>query len=202
MLSLASVAVVAWIGLTAGQWFDPGGGDGNPTPLPAARGPERVFALGFEQLHQQIGDVMGVPVEDEHVGDDQDMVQRTTTGLAVWKDGQQPHFTDGWHTWSLADPDPPLTAATGPPASTGPPIGVWDRLAACEASGIWGRNSGNGYYGGLQEDMTFWRNYGGLAYAARPDLASRAAQIEVAIRGQAKQGWGAWPVCSRVVGLR
>lgn len=79
---------------------------------------------------------------------------------------------------------------------------VWDRLAACESSGIWSRNTGNGYYGGLQEDMTFWRNYGGPTYAPRPDLASKAAQISVAIRGQAVQGWGAWPRCSRMLGLR
>jgi hypothetical protein len=80
--------------------------------------------------------------------------------------------------------------------------GVWDRLAACEATGRWNANTGNGYYGGLQQDMTFWRRHGGLAYASRPDLASREAQIAVAIRGQAVQGWGAWPVCSRRVGLR
>lgn len=83
-----------------------------------------------------------------------------------------------------------------------PAYGVWDRLAQCEATGNWHANTGNGYYGGLQEDMTFWRNHGGLAYAPRPDLASRAAQIAVAQRGQARQGWGAWPVCSRRVGLR
>jgi len=79
---------------------------------------------------------------------------------------------------------------------------VWDRLAQCESSGIWSRNSGNGYYGGLQEDMTFWRRYGGLAYASRPDLASREAQVVVAERGLAVQGWGAWPACSRYLGLR
>jgi hypothetical protein len=83
-----------------------------------------------------------------------------------------------------------------------PVYGVWDRLAQCESTGRWNANTGNGYYGGLQEDMTFWRNHGGLAYAARPDLASRATQIAVAQRGQAVQGWGAWPVCSRRVGLR
>jgi len=83
-----------------------------------------------------------------------------------------------------------------------PAYGVWDRLAQCESSGIWSRNSGNGYFGGVQQDMTFWRRYGGLAYAARPDLASRAAQIAVAQRGLSVQGWGAWPSCSRQLGLR
>lgn len=83
-----------------------------------------------------------------------------------------------------------------------PPRGIWDRLAACEATGNWRAATGNGYFGGLQQDMTFWRRYGGLSFAARPDLASRDAQITVAERGLAVQGWGAWPVCSRVIGAR
>lgn len=84
----------------------------------------------------------------------------------------------------------------------GPVYGVWDLLAQCESGQNWATNTGNGYYGGLQEDMTFWRNHGGLQYAARPDLASRAAQIAVAERGLAVQGWGAWPFCSRRIGVR
>src|SRR5262245_31162839 len=79
---------------------------------------------------------------------------------------------------------------------------IWDRLAGCESTSRWNANTGNGYFGGVQMDMTFWRRHGGLAYAARPDLASREAQIEVAIRGLAVQGWGAWPTCSRRMGLR
>jgi hypothetical protein len=94
---------------------------------------------------------------------------------------------------------PPRAIATAPP---GPPIGVWDRLAQCEASGIWGNASNPKYKGGLQMDATFWARYGGLAFAPAPHLASRAQQITVAIRGQAVQGWSAWPVCSRVIGLR
>jgi hypothetical protein len=83
-----------------------------------------------------------------------------------------------------------------------PSYGIWDRLAACESTSNWRANTGNSYYGGLQEDLAFWRNHGGLAYAARPDLASRAAQIAVAERGLAVQGWVAWPACSRKLGLR
>jgi resuscitation-promoting factor RpfB len=83
-----------------------------------------------------------------------------------------------------------------------PAYGVWDRLAQCESSGRWWLNTGNGYFGGLQMDMTFWRRHGGLQYAARPDLASRAVQIAVAVVGQSIQGFGAWPVCSRAIGVR
>ena len=71
----------------------------------------------------------------------------------------------------------------------------WDAVAACESSGDWTANTGNGYYGGVQMDMTFWRNYDGPTFAPRPDLATREQQITVAERGLAVQGAGAWPVC-------
>jgi len=83
-----------------------------------------------------------------------------------------------------------------------PTYGVWDRLAACESTGRWYANTGNGYYGGLQQDLVFWRRHGGLQYASRPDLASRAQQIAVAEVGLSRQGWAAWPSCSRSLGLR
>jgi hypothetical protein len=85
-----------------------------------------------------------------------------------------------------------------------PEYTVWDRLQSqCESpGGGWHTNTGNGYYGGVQMDMVFWRNYGGLQFASRPDLASREQQIVVAERGLAVQGWGAWPVCSIRLGLR
>jgi len=184
--------------------FDPGGGvGGEVTTVPAAHDPG--FARGFEQLHQQIGDAMGTPVEDEHLSEDGAMVQRTTSGLAVWRDGDMPSFTDGWRTWRLSVPTTLAQAAAPantPQQTTGPPSSVWTRLAACESGGNWATNTGNHYYGGLQEDLTFWSRYGGMAYAARPDLASPAAQIAVAERGLAVQGFGAWPACSRRLGLR
>lgn len=77
-------------------------------------------------------------------------------------------------------------AAPAAPASS-----YWDHIAACESGGNWATNTGNGYYGGLQMDMEFWTTYGGLAFAARPDLASREAQIVVATR--ARDGWGRYP---------
>ena len=176
-------------------------------PPPAAHSS---FTEGFAQLHEQIGDIMGTPVEDEHFADDADAVQQTTTGLAVWRKGEQPSFTDGWRTWRLELPQGNQVAATASPAArqaatpmpTGPPIGVWDRLAQCESTGNWASTSNPRYKGGLQMDSTFWANYGGLKYAPAPNLATRAQQIDVAIRGQAAQGWSAWPTCSRIIGLR
>ena len=74
--------------------------------------------------------------------------------------------------------------------------GVWDRIAQCESGGNWHINTGNGYYGGLQFSAGTWRAYGGSAYAATADQASKSAQITVAGKVQRAQGWGAWPVCS------
>lgn len=91
---------------------------------------------------------------------------------------------------------------TGELPNPGPSYGIWDRLAQCEASGIWNNASNPRYKGGLQMDATFWRNYGGLAYAPAPHLASREQQITVAERGLKVQGWGAWPACSRRLGLK
>ncbi|MER6224712.1 transglycosylase family protein [Streptomyces sp. 900105755] len=87
-----------------------------------------------------------------------------------------------------------LLAATGNAAAAD--NGVWDRIAQCESGGNWHINTGNGYYGGLQFSASTWRAYGGTAYAATADQASREAQIAVATKVQHAQGWGAWPVCS------
>nr|MBA2308081.1 transglycosylase family protein [Pseudonocardiales bacterium] len=76
----------------------------------------------------------------------------------------------------------------------------WDRLAQCEARGNWNINTGNGYSGGLQFSPSTWRAYGGGTGSAAS--ASRAQQIAVAERVLAGQGWGAWPACSRKLGLR
>jgi LysM repeat protein len=89
--------------------------------------------------------------------------------------------------------------ASAPSATSG---SVWDRIAACESGGNWSINTGNGYYGGLQFTQSTWNAYGGQSYASRADLASRDAQIAVATRVQAAQGWGAWPVCSYKAGAR
>lgn len=68
----------------------------------------------------------------------------------------------------------------------------WDAVAACEASGDWAANTGNGFYGGLQFTLSTWTAFGGQGM---PNLASRFEQIAVAERVLAGQGAGAWPVC-------
>lgn len=78
---------------------------------------------------------------------------------------------------------------------------VWDDLAQCESSGDWHINTGNSFYGGLQFWQPTWEAFGGLKYAARADLATRAQQIAIAEAVLREQGWGAWPVCSKRLGL-
>ena len=78
----------------------------------------------------------------------------------------------------------------------------WVNLAECESGGNWQINTGNGYYGGLQFALSSWKATGGLEYAARPDLASPEQQMLTAEVLLGMQGWGAWPACTRKLGLR
>ncbi|MFD7589061.1 transglycosylase family protein [Kitasatospora sp. NPDC059811] len=71
----------------------------------------------------------------------------------------------------------------------------WESVAACESSGDWHVNTGNGYFGGLQFDTPTWRDNGGLAYAPRADLASREEQIAVAQHLAGRRGLAPWPAC-------
>ena len=75
---------------------------------------------------------------------------------------------------------------------------VWDRIAACESGGNWAINTGNGFYGGLQFTVGSWQAVGGTGL---PSNASRDEQIARAQLLQARQGWGAWPVCSVRAGV-
>jgi hypothetical protein len=96
----------------------------------------------------------------------------------------------------------PQAAAPQAAAPSVAGAGVWDRLAACESGGNWSINTGNGYSGGLQFHPGTWAAFGGTAYAPSAHLATKSQQIEIAQRVQAGQGWGAWPACSRKIGLR
>jgi hypothetical protein len=76
----------------------------------------------------------------------------------------------------------------------------WDRVAHCESGDNWHANTGNGYYGGLQFSASTWQSFDVNNYAARADEATREQQIDVANHVLARQGWSAWPVCSKNVG--
>lgn len=89
-------------------------------------------------------------------------------------------------------PAPTKAVATG---------SVWDRLADCETHGDWAETDAMPTYsGGLGFANQYWKDYGGKT--AYPYQASREEQIAVAERILADRGWGAWPACSRKLGLR
>jgi resuscitation-promoting factor RpfA len=88
-----------------------------------------------------------------------------------------------------------LGVLAGPASAAGP--NDWDAVAACESSGNWSINTGNGYYGGLQFSQGTWAAYGGTEFAPRADLATKDQQITVAERTLDRQGPGAWPTCGR-----
>jgi hypothetical protein len=102
-------------------------------------------------------------------------------------------------------PEPPRprtpTAPTAPrPSVPAPSAGNdWDAVAMCESGGNWSINTGNGYYGGLQFSQSTWEAYGGLRYAPRADLATKAEQIAIAEKVLDGQGPGAWPTCGRLL---
>jgi resuscitation-promoting factor RpfB len=100
---------------------------------------------------------------------------------------------------SKPSPSPSPTAATTAKKATS---NHWDQLAKCESGGNWSLNTGNGYHGGLQFHPDTWNRHKPSGYPAYAYQASREQQIVVGERVQASQGWGAWPHCSKVVGLR
>lgn len=105
-------------------------------------------------------------------------------------------FAEEWKAAHLARqpaPQAPQTASGGT---------VWDRLAECESGGNWSYNGGSGYDGGLQFAPSTWRAMGGTEYADYAWQATRAQQIVIAERTLEAAGWGAWPGCSRQLGLR
>ncbi len=102
----------------------------------------------------------------------------------------------------LAQPEPTGIVATPEPPPlnpTDPTLATWQALSMCEASGNWGMNSGNGFYGGLQFTVESWELVGGTGL---PHEAPALEQIRRAERLLDLQGWVAWPVCSVRLGLR
>ena len=94
-----------------------------------------------------------------------------------------------------AKPAPVANTGAVPPGSSS---GLnWDALAKCEAGGNWAINTGNGYYGGLQYNISTWNAYGGNAYAPRPDLATREQQIAIGEKTYAARGASPWPACGK-----
>ncbi|WP_154795405.1 resuscitation-promoting factor [Occultella kanbiaonis] len=90
-----------------------------------------------------------------------------------------------------SEPDPPASTVGGD---------VWAALAQCESGGNPSIVSSNGLYHGLyQFSVGTWQSVGG---SGLPSQASAAEQTQRAQILQARSGWGQWPHCSSVLGLR
>lgn len=101
-----------------------------------------------------------------------------------------------------APPEEPEVTQEHAVAPSIPHYSTWLQLVQCEASGNWHSASNPRYKGGLQFDGPTWARHGGLEYAWRADFATPEEQMLVAERTLRAQGWGAWPACSRRLGLR
>jgi hypothetical protein len=115
-------------------------------PAPASfcsAGQAPKFQLGIDRLKQQLGPVMGDPVECEHADSgDGDTLQKTTTGLAYYrKSANLSSFTTGSDHWALfpqglghwtGDADPPRLTA-------GDVAYIEDLQAALEPDGVVGQ---------------------------------------------------------------
>ncbi len=73
------------------------------------------------------------------------------------------------------------------------------RLRSCESGGRYDRNSGNGYYGAYQYDISTWANWGGFP---RADLAPPSVQDEKVWETYKRRGWQPWPSCKVKMGLQ
>lgn len=67
-----------------------------------------------------------------------------------------------------------------------------NRIAWCESRDRWHINTGNGYYGGLQFNLSTWRSVGGRGY---PNQNSELEQKYRAVRLIRRRGYQPWPVC-------
>ncbi|NBH05823.1 transglycosylase family protein [Amycolatopsis sp. SID8362] len=82
--------------------------------------------------------------------------------------------------------------ATADPAPT-----TWAKLRMCESSGRYATNTGNGYYGAYQFDLSTWRSVGGTG---RPDQAAPAEQDYRALYLYRMRGWQPWQ-CAGMLNL-
>jgi peptidoglycan hydrolase-like protein with peptidoglycan-binding domain len=83
------------------------------------------------------------------------------------------------------------------PAAADPSSDDWYQLRMCESSNRYDINTGNGYYGAYQFDLSTWRSVGGSGY---PNEASPSEQDYRALLLYRKRGWNPW-VCAYLVGL-
>jgi hypothetical protein len=72
-------------------------------------------------------------------------------------------------------------------------------LRMCESSGNYGINTGNGYFGAYQFDLSTWY---GLGFTGLPNLNNPVTQDAAAYKLYDERGWAPWPSCSASLGLQ
>jgi hypothetical protein len=88
-----------------------------------------------------------------------------------------------------------ISSCTNPGVSTGD----FAALRTCESSGNYFINTGNGYYGAYQFDLSTWQ---GLGFSGLPNLNNPATQDAAAYKLYNERGWAPWPSCSTRLGLQ
>ena len=83
-------------------------------------------------------------------------------------------------------------------ASADPSASSWSALRQCESTNNYAINTGNGYYGAYQFDLSTWRSVGG---SGSPSNASPAEQDYRALYLYRMRGWSPW-ACASIAGLR
>lgn len=78
----------------------------------------------------------------------------------------------------------------------------WFAIGSCESGLRWDYNGSSGFDGAVQFHPGTWSSYRPAGYPAVAWQASPFQQLVVAELVLARQGWGAWPHCSRKLGLR
>jgi resuscitation-promoting factor RpfB len=164
--------------------------------------------------HAQVTDTEAVPFPTTNQADSS-MTSGTTSVVAAGKAGSAQVtydivYIDGVasgktvisSTQTVAPRTQVAKVGTAPkPAAAAAPVSTsglnWDAVAQCESGGHWADNTGNGYYGGLQFNISTWISNGGGAYASRADLATRDQQIAIANKLYASRGSAPWPVCGK-----
>jgi len=74
----------------------------------------------------------------------------------------------------------------------------WRCMAGYEAGGNPAEDTGNGFYGMFQFTLSSWAGVGGTGNPADASVAEQLYRAELL---QQVQGWGAWPVSSRLCGV-
>lgn len=69
-----------------------------------------------------------------------------------------------------------------------------ERMAWCESRQRWSLNTGNGYYGGLQFDLSTWKSVRGRGYPHRSSELEQKYRAVLLIR---KRGYQPWPRCGK-----